>query len=203
MKILLVSATEFEISGFKSNSVFDVLITGVGVPGTIFNLQKKLLSNKDYSHVLQIGFGGVHKVALESNDWELGDMIAIGKDAFGDIGAMEQSGFRSVTDMGLSHQNNWLENTNIEQLNDKKLPLGNAITCNTITDNIEIITKQYNYWHADIESMEGAALHFVCNEYNIPYLQIRALTNIIGDRNKGNWKIKPALDSIIHLLESY
>ena len=203
MKILLVAATDFEISGLESNDIFDVLIGGVGVPATIFNLQKKLVTNHNYSHILQIGFGGIHRDSLNTNNWHLGDLIAISKDAFGDIGALENNSFKTVTDMGLSKQDNWIVNTNIETLNSKKLPVGTAVTCNTITDNNHIISPLRNYWNADIESMEGAAVHYVCNAYNMPFLQIRALTNIIGDRNKNNWKIKTATENIRLYLDTY
>ena len=46
------------------------------------------------------------------------------------------------------------------------------------------------------ESMEGAALHFVCLSENIPFLQFRVLSNYIGERNKKKWILK---ESIIQL----
>lgn len=203
MKILLISATDFEISDMKSNDIFDVLITGVGVPNTIFQLQKKLAENSNYKYILQIGFGGVDRNALHINNWKLGDLVAISKDAFGDLGAMENNRFKSVTDMGLSQQNNWLANEHLQQINTKNLPVSDAITCNTITDNTDIIKVHQEYWHADIESMEGAALHYVCTAYDIPFLQVRALSNIIGDRDKNNWTIKTAIENIRLFLNTY
>ena len=43
-----------------------------------------------------------------------------------------------------------------------------------------------------VESMEGAALHYVCLMEKIPFLQIRSVSNVLGDRDKSRWKIKEA-----------
>jgi futalosine hydrolase len=44
--------------------------------------------------------------------------------------------------------------------------------------------------------MEGAALHYVCLMEKIPFLQIRAISNMTGDRDKSRWKLKEALKSL-------
>ena len=48
------------------------------------------------------------------------------------------------------------------------------------------------------ESMEGAALHYVCMMENVPFLQIRSISNYIGERNKKKWDM---MDSIFNLNE--
>jgi futalosine hydrolase len=51
--------------------------------------------------------------------------------------------------------------------------------------------------------MEGAALHYVCREANIPFIQLRAVSNYIGERNKANWKIKEAVDNLNQAILKY
>ena len=51
--------------------------------------------------------------------------------------------------------------------------------------------------------MEGATLHYTCRQAGIPFLQIRAVSNYIGERNKANWKIKEALDNLNQTLLKY
>ncbi len=46
------------------------------------------------------------------------------------------------------------------------------------------------------ESMEGAALHYVCLMEKIPFLQIRSVSNITGERDKSKWKLKEARESL-------
>jgi futalosine hydrolase len=51
--------------------------------------------------------------------------------------------------------------------------------------------------------MEGAAVYFVCNEMNIPVIQIRAISNYIEPRNKSNWDIKKAIKSLEEFINIY
>ena len=44
--------------------------------------------------------------------------------------------------------------------------------------------------------MEGAALHYVCLMEKVPFLQIRAISNMTGDRDKSRWKLREALKSL-------
>jgi futalosine hydrolase len=44
--------------------------------------------------------------------------------------------------------------------------------------------------------MEGAALHYIGLLEKIPFLQIRSLSNFIGERNKAKWKMKEAIAAL-------
>ena len=47
-----------------------------------------------------------------------------------------------------------------------------------------------------VESMEGAALHYIGLQEKIPFLQIRSCSNYIAERNKKNWKMKDAIQQL-------
>ncbi len=57
------------------------------------------------------------------------------------------------------------------------------------------------------ENMEGAAAAQVCLRYQVPFLEIRALSNWAGDRNKKRWHLPRALDNcqraVLYLIESW
>ena len=44
--------------------------------------------------------------------------------------------------------------------------------------------------------MEGAAFHFVCLQQNIPFLQLRSISNKVGERNKTKWNL---IEAIVNL----
>jgi futalosine hydrolase len=44
--------------------------------------------------------------------------------------------------------------------------------------------------------MEGAAFHYCCLMKEIPFVQIRGVSNYIGERDKKNWKIETALHRV-------
>jgi len=196
MQILLIAATAKEIEPFRTvNPDFDILITGVGVPATTYHLQKRLLQ-VGYDLVIQAGIAGTF-----NKDIELGQTVLVKQDCFGDLGIEEKENFSSLFENGFADsnefpfENGWLINTN-EVLNQSSLLPVKAVTVNKVSDSIlqkQQLIKQFN---ADIESMEGAALHYVCLQENIPFIQIRSISNYVGERDKTSWKMQEAIENL-------
>jgi futalosine hydrolase len=51
--------------------------------------------------------------------------------------------------------------------------------------------------------MEGAALHYMGRDLNIPFIQIRAVSNYVGERNKAKWKMNEAIYNLNETLLQY
>jgi futalosine hydrolase len=51
--------------------------------------------------------------------------------------------------------------------------------------------------------MEGAALHYVCLMENIPFLQIRSISNYAGQRNKAKWNFNDSIQNLNRELVSF
>jgi futalosine hydrolase len=194
MKILVVAATEMEIAPFMAqNNQPEILITGVGAPACMYALTKKLLQQQ-YDLVVQAGIAGTFK-----NQFALGETYAVKTDLFADLGIQEGNNFYSLFDGGFLKPDA-MPYTNAQLLNTTEnffgLKMANAITINTVSDSLaqtELYKKKYD---ADIESMEGAAFHYVCIQENISFLQIRSISNFVGERVKTNWKMKEAVDNL-------
>jgi futalosine hydrolase len=196
MNLLIVAATELEIAPFiKLNLPVDVLITGVGVPATMYHLQKKI-STKKYQLVIQAGIAGSFTGKLA-----LGEVVIVEKDCFADIGITEKGLFTSIFDTNLAdknlfpYQNGWL--TNAILLKDKlPVKMVSAVTINMVSDSVtqkKMLKEKYN---AQIESMEGAALHYVCLQQNVPFLQLRSISNMVGERDKSKWAMSDAIKNL-------
>jgi futalosine hydrolase len=69
----------------------------------------------------------------------------------------------------------------------------NAVSVNQITTSKQMIESYISKFDPVVESMEGAALHYVCLQEKIPFLQLRSISNYIGERDKKKWKIKDAI----------
>ncbi len=61
-----------------------------------------------------------------------------------------------------------------------------------------MVRQKYN---AHLETMEGAAFHYVCLQKEIPFLQIRGISNYVGERDKSKWKMEEAIDNLCNSLE--
>jgi len=193
MNLLVVAATSFEIKPFiENNGNADILITGVGIPATVFRLTRHL-AQKDYDLVIQAGIAGTFANILEG-----GKVVIIGTDTFGDIGIDEKGTFTTLFETGLADKNDfpfsngWLLNEH-EYFTHPSLPVATGITVNKIIDDDIQIKRSKEKFGADIESMEGAAFHYVCLQQKIKFLQLRAISNIVGERDKTKWMMKEAI----------
>ena len=70
-----------------------------------------------------------------------------------------------------------------------------AITNNEISTSATKIKLYNEKYGAEIESMEGGAFHYVAIMKSISFIQLRGISNYVGDRDKNNWKIKEAIIS--------
>lgn len=202
MKILLVSATDHELNlsntSLKNNSTpveTDLLISGIGIASTIYHVTKNLMQNK-YDIVIQAGIAGSF-----TNDLNLGEAVLISADTFADSGIQETGVFKNLFASGLVNENDfpftngWLINEH-RILNNGLLKTVKAITVNKITDDKNQIEDQKNLFGTQVESMEGAAFHYVCLHMNIPFLQLRAISNMVGERDKTKWKMAEAISNL-------
>jgi futalosine hydrolase len=71
-----------------------------------------------------------------------------------------------------------------------------AVSVNQISVSKQAISFYQQKFKPAIESMEGAALHYVCLMEKIPFLQVRSISNYIGERNKKNWDMKTSIENL-------
>ncbi len=214
MKILLVSATKYEIAPFiktckKISSVgnftsyqsaihsVDVLITGVGMTATAFGLGKIL--HKKYDLAINAGVAGSFK-----KDIALGTVVNVVSDCFADFGVEDGNTFITAAEIGLVSSSEFkvsgLFNKN-KLL--KSLPKVEGITVNTVHGNTTSIKKVVQKFNPEIESMEGAAFYYSCQQSGLPALQIRAISNYVEKRNKKKWKMENAISNLNFFLEEF
>ena len=196
MNLLIVAATKFEIEPFlKEKNDADILITGVGIPATVYHLVKKI-SEKNYDFVIQAGIAGAF-----NDDMNLTEVVQVDKDTFADLGIQENGNFQTLFDMGFSQKNDfpftdgWLINP-LSFLQKNHLPAVKGITVNKIGDDAfqnKMITEKFS---PAVESMEGAAFHYVCLLERINFLQLRAISNRVGERDKSKWKLKESIENL-------
>jgi len=206
MYILLVAATAEEIkpttevlekAAFSLDDYdVEVLITGVGLLTSTYLLADTIFRNRP-DFIVQAGIAGSFDHSLP-----LATPVLISEEVIGDMGVTEDGDFNDVFDMRLAdpsafpYTSKCLVNPASNQWQKYELPIVRGVTINMITtgnDRIELLKKKYK---PVTESMEGAALHFVCLEENIPFLQLRAISNFAGERDKNNWKIKEAIEAL-------
>ena len=128
-------------------------------------------------------------------------MVLVQQDCFADLGIEEKEIYNTIFNTGFADKdefpftNGWLINTH-EALLTTGLPKVKALTVNKVSDS-ELQKQQFiSTFNAVAESMEGAALHYVCLQEKIPFLQIRSISNHVGERDKTKWKMKEAIENL-------
>ncbi len=187
----------YEGNKFKlKNLNTEIFISGIGIPATSYSLTKKILL-KNYDLIINAGICGTY-----NDDLCIGECVSVISDEFADIGiCYPDAGFKTLFEEGLLKPNTY-PFSNGELYNplksniDTELPKVTAITVNTVSGNTEQIAFRKEKFNPDIETMEGAACAFVCLKEKIKFLQIRAVSNIVEERNKENWNIPLALDNL-------
>jgi futalosine hydrolase len=203
MDILLTAATNFEIQPtinyladrdcLIGSNKFEVLITGIGSMSTAYWLTKSI--DKHRPHLLiQAGIGGSF-----SSDYPPGSLVLVNEEVSGDLGVEENNEFRDVFDMGLpqitgAYTGKSLVNKDEDLLRRYNLPLVKAVTISEITTRAERIEQLKQKYQPVVESMEGAAFHYIALTEKIPYIQLRAVSNMVGERDKTKWKMKEAIE---------
>ena len=183
MNILIVVATSNELLRNQFTDC-EVLISGVGMIYTTISLTKELMQN-NYDLVINVGIAGsfVEK-------FKIGDVVEVVEDCFSEIGTEVGDKFLTPTQLNLEIKNTFFT----ERKTDLNKAIG--ITVNTVHGKASSIEKIRNRLNPDIESMEGAAVMMVCEQFNTPTIQIRAISNILEERNKENWNIPMAVKNL-------
>ena len=177
--------------------------SGVGMLASAVSITRMVLEDKP-DLIIQVGIAGCFDASVA-----LGKVVVINEEALADMGVEEDGKWKDIFDLKLEKssyhpfERRKLPNPWLSKFNLLKLPEVNAITINEISTNKERIQQLVKKYDPVIESMEGAALHYVCRESNIPFMQIRAISNYIGERNKANWKMKEAIENLNEVLLKY
>lgn len=212
MKILIVAATwmevkllvdEFSLKREKSHlfkeyefggTKIDILITGIGTTFTTFHLTHTLQENK-YDFVLNIGIAG-----SLTREVGIGEVVSVISDEFADLGIEKKDEFLTLFESGFMDSNEFpfengvLKSTNNSKILDFKKVRG--ITTNKSFGRSTSIAEIHQKFSAHIESMEGAAVFYVCNWLGIPCYQVRAISNFVEPRDSSKWNIPLALENL-------
>jgi futalosine hydrolase len=216
MKLLIVSATMFEVAPLKEylqenfveaayggfvRGELEVLLlcTGVGLPLTSFVLGK-LISDIPFDLAVNAGVCG----AFDRN-LMIGDVVEVTSEEFGDLGVEEADGsFTGIHQLGLidpdrfPFKNGKLYNPRNEDFD--FLPKVKGTSVNRVHGYQASIDQFIKRSDAQVESMEGAAFFYACLIEKAAFIEVRAVSNYVEPRNRDNWNLPLAIDNLNNIL---
>lgn len=199
MRILVMTAVEAErdavLRGLHNDQRFDVLVAGVGSVVAAVNTARALAAN-EYSLVISAGIGGGFPGRAE-----VGSLVVANKIVVADLGAETTEGFCSVDELGFGCSHIQVEASLVDHVTRAllvaKLPAitGPVLTVSTVTGTaasaVELAARVPG---ATAEAMEGYGVGFAAFDRSLPVLEVRAISNMVGPRERSTWRIKEALD---------
>lgn len=183
--------------GLRSNPGFDVLVAGVGAVAAAVNTAKALIS-AEYGLVINAGIGGGFPGRAEVGSLAVADRIVAA-----DLGAETTDGFSSVDELGFGFSQIPTDAGLVEQVvkafSAANLPVvtGPVLTVSTVTGTeataFELAARVPG---AAAEGMEGYGVGWAAFDRGLPVLEIRAISNLVGPRDRPAWRIKEALEAL-------
>lgn len=191
--------TEDPILYQKEDSGWKLLIAGIGTVPVIYNLTKHFAANR-YNKVIHCGIAGSYFLPLQP-----GEVVQVIRDTFVDVGIDHGGIFRWIFHENLwkpdekPFRNGWME---VQEDPSLKLEAVNGITVDLVTAGLERKARLAEKFNPQIESMEGAAVFYVCKMEDIPVIQIRAISNYVGVRDQHSWKTEEAIEALTRVISS-
>ncbi|AUM63602.1 futalosine hydrolase [Brevibacillus laterosporus] len=200
-RILIVTSVEAEqeavIRGLNGAEGFNVLVGGVGAVCAAASTARTLAATA-YDVVICAGIAGGFKEKADIASVVVADEILAA-----DLGAETSDGFLGLDELGFGSARIPVDITLAkrvaEALRIAGLPThtGSILTVSTVTGRAETATAiASRIVGATAEAMEGFGVATAAQQFEIPVLEIRTISNPVGPRDRSAWRIKEALEAL-------
>lgn len=198
-RILVVTSVTAErdavLRGLNNDTRFEVRVAGVGAIAAAANTAK-VLAAADYDLVICAGIAGGFPGRAE-----VGSLVVANEAVAADLGAETPEGFSSLDELGFGSTRIQTDAGLVSRLTKALLAAGlpvNAgpiLTVSTATGTTESASElAARVPGAAAEAMEGYGVAFAAHDRGVPFLELRAISNVVGPRDVTAWRIKEALD---------
>jgi futalosine hydrolase len=178
-----------------------------------------LLTHFDPEALLIFGVGG----AYPSSRAAVGDIALAKEEIAGDEGVLTADGFKDTEYMGIPllqtatatiyrrypAPESLLQRSRntLAAVHDGAVHVGPFVTLSTCTGTTARARELEDRYHGLCENMEGAAAAQVALCHDVPWLEVRGISNIVEDRDLKKWNIPKAAEAaqnaVIHILRGW
>ncbi|HTJ66252.1 MAG TPA: futalosine hydrolase [Actinospica sp.] len=192
-RILIVTAVEAEADAVRRGLPTDrphgvtVLVGGVGSARAAASTARALALDPGYEAVLSVGIGGVFPGKAE-----LGELLLARHVVAADLGADSPDGFLSVDELGFG----------TTTIDGGRVPgidavVGTILTVNTATGTDErAVELMRRFPQAVGEAMEGYGVAAAATLEDLPFAEVRAVSNVVGKRDRSTWQLGLAFKAL-------
>jgi futalosine hydrolase len=198
-RVLVVVAVEAERAAVLAGSAaHDVLVGGVGAAASAAATARALAlaeaAGRPYAAVVSAGIGGGFAGRVD-----VGDLVLADRCVAADLGADSPDGFLPLDTLGFGTAT---LDTDPALLAGWRAAwpdafVGTILTVNTVTGTAESTQKlTARYPDAVAEAMEGFGAATAAAQAGVPFAEVRTISNLVGPRDRGSWRIGAALKTL-------
>ncbi|MEY4668134.1 MAG: hypothetical protein RL518_833 [Pseudomonadota bacterium] len=178
----------------------DFLVSGVGPVACGVHLSRALASGR-YRRIIQAGIGGSFAPEVP-----IGSVVVVSEEVFGDLGAENHGSFLDLFEMGLLSKDQVPYRDGVLVAPESDLPSlqglrrVRSVTLSRVLSEERSIAWIKERYAPQVANMEGAALFYSALLHEVPFLSIRAISDMVGPRDRGSWRIAEAVSALDGIL---
>ncbi|MDR3365876.1 MAG: hypothetical protein LBO71_02780 [Prevotellaceae bacterium] len=189
MQHLITAATDMELSAVRRQlrgvAGVSFAVTGVGMLATACALSE-LLAQRRYDVVANVGIAGTFTPQLAPGQVALVERERV--DGYGAESAEGSVRLFPSGEMVCPYAGDFAAL--------QPCPKVAGLTVNLLTESPARVAARKRLYSADVETMEGAAFFFACLRRQAKFVQLRGVSNVVGVRDKSQWKTAEALENL-------
>ncbi len=207
MKVVIACATALETGPLRRHldglEGIEVVVTGVGLLETGVVLGRRLVAGSRPDLLFCLGVGG----GFSRAGVEVLDICIAGSEIIADFGIPDGERVIPFSDSGINPPFDFVaDQAGVAGM--RKLFQDHGIGChcgpflsvNAVTATEARMDALWRQYRPVCENMEGAAVARVAAEFDLPWLEVRCVSNPVGRRDRGNWKLAAAASRLAEVM---
>jgi futalosine hydrolase len=170
-----------------------VIETGVG-PVEAAIATSRALAGGRYDAVVNAGIAGVFR-----GSGRVGDAVLVGEERLAGLGLEDDSALTLPDGARLCDRVS-ASSELLEGCTRLALPVVRGLTVATVTTSDATAARLVARYEPDVETMEGFAVLRAAQAARVPALEVRGISNYVGDRSKSEWNFSAGRGALLAVL---
>ena len=190
--ILVVCAVAQELERLAPREDVEVIATGVGPVEAALGTARALAA-KHYDAVINAGIAGGFRERCT-----VGDAVVCSRDDYAELGLEDGSTFPLPGGLALQRSAE-AHPSLLEPFLAGLVPVivGRGVTSAVVTSTTARALVLAHRFRADVESMEGFAVLRAAALAGVPAVEIRGVSNLVGDRASNEWNFRAGAEAAV------
>jgi len=190
VRILVICAVARELDGLPRRAGVDVVAVGVGPVEAALGTARALAA-APYDAVINAGIAGGFRGRCT-----VGDVVVCAREDFADIGLEDGSSFPLPDGLELVRTVE-VDRGLLQPFLDGAIPVivGRGVTSAIVTSTDARAALLAARYRSDVESMEGFAVLRAAQAAGVPAIEIRGVSNVVGDRAANGWNFRAGAEA--------